>query len=145
MRALHREVVPPSGVEYCASLNLIGTTVFRKHGDGDERPKAVHNLVVARSNLLRIYEIQEDTAQVQSQPGREKDKWTRVRRDTEAVEGEVEMDTQGEGFVNMGTVKVVMLHYIIFVISCHLCLSCILYEMFKKYSCLLTMSSVVIF
>jgi len=29
-----------------------------------------------------------------------------VVRDTEAVEGEVEMDTHGEGFVNMGSVKV---------------------------------------
>lgn len=31
-----------------------------------------------------------------------------MRRDTEAVEGEVEMDRQGEGFVNMGSVKVIL-------------------------------------
>lgn len=30
-----------------------------------------------------------------------------MRRGTEAVEGEVEMDEQGEGFVNMGAVKVI--------------------------------------
>lgn len=29
------------------------------------------------------------------------------RKDTEAVEGEVQMDGEGEGFVNMGTVKVI--------------------------------------
>ena len=29
-----------------------------------------------------------------------------MRKGTEAVEGEVEMDASGEGFVNMGTVKV---------------------------------------
>ena len=68
---------------------------------------AAGNLIVAHSNLLRIYEIHEEYAPFQASTS--KDKWSRQRKDTEAVEGEVEMDTQGEGFVNMGAVKVTSL------------------------------------
>ena len=36
----------------------------------------------------------------------ERERKAAVRRGTEAVEGEVEMDTDGEGFINLGKIKV---------------------------------------
>ncbi|KAH8116054.1 cleavage factor protein [Phellopilus nigrolimitatus] len=105
MQALRYELLSPSGAEYAASLKLLPSTVNRRRSRdaGEDFPKAVCNVVVARSNWLRIYEIVEESAPVQLGQGR--GNWSRMRRDTEAVEGEVEMDTQGEGFVNMGAVK----------------------------------------
>lgn len=111
MQALRREMLPPSGVEYAVSLRFIASTVVRHQPSLNEvssPPKSVANLVVAYSNLLRIFEVHEEDAPIQSLPG--KDNMSRIRRDTEAVEGEVEMDSQGEGFVNMGTVKVTYFH-----------------------------------
>lgn len=43
MHALHSEILPPSGVEFAAWLQLTG-----------------ENIVVARSNLLRIFELKEE-------------------------------------------------------------------------------------
>ncbi|KAF8520929.1 CPSF A subunit region-domain-containing protein [Hysterangium stoloniferum] len=93
MQALRRELLPPSGVEFTASLNLTpaingGKEVFR-------------NLVVARSSFLRIFEVREELAPLPSI----EDVVSSGRKGMEAVEGEVEMDEQGEGFVNVGVVK----------------------------------------
>lgn len=105
MQALHGEILPPSGVEYATSLNLIPGTVFQRRSnpvDGNNAlPRRLGNVVVARSNHLRIYEVHEDSLPIQTVPTS-----TQSRKDTEAVEGEVEMDAQGEGFVNIGTIKV---------------------------------------
>lgn len=98
MQGLRRELLPPSGVEYATSLNLIPNTLS---GDTSGN-KTLRNLVVARSSYLRIYEIREEPA---SLPTIE-NVGTSGRKGTEAVEGEVEMDQQGEGFVNVGYVKV---------------------------------------
>ncbi|KLO09211.1 cleavage factor protein [Schizopora paradoxa] len=102
MFALRRELVSPSGVEYATSLKLIPSTIFRSHPSNGDAPQAIANLVVARSNTLRIYEIQEeDSLAFASSSG--KDNWPKAKKDTEAVEGEAEIE--GEGFVNLGLVK----------------------------------------
>lgn len=105
MQALRREILSPSGVEYATSLNLIPSTVFRhRTSPADGRnglPRSLGNMVVARTNYLRIYEVHEDSLPLQAVSN-----GAQNRRDTEAVEGEVEMDAQGEGFVNIGAIKV---------------------------------------
>ncbi|GJJ10703.1 hypothetical protein Clacol_004930 [Clathrus columnatus] len=98
MQGLRRELLPPSGAEYATSLNLIPNT----SPGGSSGKKVLRNLVVARSSLLRIYEIREEPAPL---PTSVENVGTGGRKGTEAVEGEVEMDQQGEGFVNVGFVK----------------------------------------
>jgi len=61
-------------------------------------------VVVARSNILRIFEVREEPAPVSTQNEDERERKGKVRRGTGAVEGEVEMDEQGEGFVNISQV-----------------------------------------
>ena len=62
-------------------------------------------MVVARSSLLRIFEVREEPAPITPQVDDERERSSRVRRGTEAVDGEVEMDEQGEGFVNIAKVS----------------------------------------
>lgn len=111
MQAFRSEILPPSGVQLAACLNFLPSLVTRRRPDADGTTrKAVCNIVVAFSHLLRIFEVVEEPISVQTygSQGGGKSGWSRVRKDTEPVEGEVEMDTQGEGFVNMGAVKVVL-------------------------------------
>ena len=111
MQTFRSEVLPPSGVQYTACLKLLPSLVTRRRADADGATRtAVCNLVVAFSNLLRIFEIVEEPLSFQSYTahGGGKGVWNRVRKDTDPVEGEVEMDVQGEGFVNMGAVKVAL-------------------------------------
>lgn len=107
MQALRCEILEPSGVEYASGLKLAPSTIVRPDltgsGETSGLPKYLCNLVVARSNRLRIFEVVEENAPVLQTTN---DKWSKVRKDTEPVEGEVEMDTQGEGFIFMGAVKV---------------------------------------
>ncbi|TFY69793.1 hypothetical protein EVG20_g3009 [Dentipellis fragilis] len=114
MQALHQDILPPSGVEFAATLKLTPSTVGPKHSSEastftapeDNLPKrALYNIVVARSNVLRVFEVREEPAPISSAADDERERRSNVRRGTEAVEGEVEMDEQGEGFVNMGSVK----------------------------------------
>ncbi|KAL5476911.1 CFT1 [Sanghuangporus weigelae] len=108
MQALRGELLPPSGVNFATSLKLLPSLVSRTRPDLDgTNRKALCNIVVAYSHLLRIFELVEEPVPLQAlaNPNTSKAGWSRVKRDTEAVEGEVEMDTQGEGFVNMGSVK----------------------------------------
>ncbi len=105
MHALRQEILPPSGVEFAACLNFTPSTL----PDTDPLSQAGRtplNVVVARSNLLRIFEVREEPAPVSAQKEHNKERHVGVRMGTEAVEGEVEMDPLGEGFVNMGAVKV---------------------------------------
>ena len=109
MQALRQEILPPSGVEFAACLRLLPTT----RSDSSNLPgpstitgRALFNVVVARSNHLRIFEVREEPAPISSQKEDEKERRASVRKGTEAVEGEVEMDASGEGFVNMGSIKV---------------------------------------
>lgn len=110
MHALRQEILPPSGVEFATSLRLTPSTL----GDLRTPPNATTrheftartlcNVVVARSSLLRIFEVREEPAPISFQVVDERERGSKVRRGTEAVEGEVEMDGQGDGFINIAKV-----------------------------------------
>ncbi|THH20311.1 hypothetical protein EW146_g1016 [Bondarzewia mesenterica] len=113
MHALRQEILPPSGVEFAASLKLTPATITdgvfsspsTPTASGNVISRASYNIVVARSNVLRIFEVREVPAPISAQLDDERERRSTVRRGTEAVEGEVMMDQQGEGFVNMGSLK----------------------------------------
>ncbi|KAJ7291148.1 CPSF A subunit region-domain-containing protein [Mycena rebaudengoi] len=98
MHALHEEILPPSGVQFATSLNLTPSTLPPPPDGSIPSLRTLCNVVVARANLLRIFEVREELAPFSTETGSEHDK---VRGGTEAVEGEVEMDAQGEGFVDV--------------------------------------------
>jgi cleavage and polyadenylation specificity factor subunit 1 len=107
MQALRHEILPPSGVEFAACLKLTPTTVTQSGPSTSQSTgQALFNVVVARSNFLRIFEVREEAAPISTEKDDERERRASVRRGTEAVEGEVEMDASGEGFVSMGLVKV---------------------------------------
>ncbi|KAJ7757023.1 CPSF A subunit region-domain-containing protein [Mycena metata] len=95
MHALHQEILPPNGVEFVTSLKLTPSTLPVPPTCKFSTRRALCNLVLARSNLLRIFEVCEEQAPFASHAEEQ------VRKGTEAVEGEVEMDMGGEGFVNI--------------------------------------------
>jgi len=109
MHALRQEILPASGVEFATSLNLTPSTrplptptnVSTRH---EFVSRVLCNLVVARSNLLRIFEVREEPAPIHPQADDERERRSAVRRGTEAVEGEVEMDEQGDGYINIAKV-----------------------------------------
>ena len=108
MQALRSEILPPSGFHFATTLKLLPYTVCRtrsQYADPSEQT-SLYNLVVARSNFLKIYEVIEEDLPLNHTHG----KSYRDGKEADAVEGEVEMDSQGEGFVNMGTVKVLSIH-----------------------------------
>ncbi|KAH9943547.1 CPSF A subunit region-domain-containing protein [Amylocystis lapponica] len=106
MQALRQEILPPSGVEFAACLKLTPSTQpVDPESLRDSVGRALFNVVVARSNLLRVFEVREEPAPISTQKEDERERRASVRKGTEAVEGEVEMDTSGEGFVNMGSAK----------------------------------------
>ena len=114
MHALRQEILPPSGVEFAASLKFTPSTLSPVRPTSSNSTtrheftaRSLCHLVVARSNLLRIFEIREEPAPILFHVDDERERRSKVRRGTEPVEGEVEMDEQGEGFVNMGSVKVI--------------------------------------
>lgn len=89
MHALRQEIQPASGVEFATSLKLIPSTL------------GLCNVVVARSSLLRIFEVREEPAPMQAA---DDERARRTRRGTEPVEGEVAMDEQGDGYINIAKV-----------------------------------------
>ncbi|KAI0313592.1 CPSF A subunit region-domain-containing protein [Amylostereum chailletii] len=111
MLSLHQEILPPSGVEYATTLRLTPSTITHdlssipSTSTSPQPIRVLCNVVVARSNHLRIFEVREEPAPFSAQADIERERRSDVRKGTEAVEGEVEMDEQGEGFVNMGSVK----------------------------------------
>ncbi|OJA10745.1 hypothetical protein AZE42_07268 [Rhizopogon vesiculosus] len=104
MHALRHDILPPSGVEFATTLKLTPSTVVGSSGQ-ETGSRVLCNVVVARSNLLRIFEVWEQPPQISTHIEDERERRAHVRRGTEAVEGEVEMDEGGEGWVNMGSVK----------------------------------------
>jgi cleavage and polyadenylation specificity factor subunit 1 len=114
MQAFHQEILPPSGVEFATTLKLTPSTLLEIPTPSTSTPHdqpsrgSLYNIVVARANILRVFEVREDPAPILPQLEDERQRRADVRRGTEAVEGEVEMDGQGEGFVNMGSVKVIL-------------------------------------
>ncbi|KAF8500474.1 CPSF A subunit region-domain-containing protein [Russula emetica] len=109
MQALHQEILPPSGVEFATTLKLTPSTLPEvsppPSSASQDQPSrgALYNLVVARANILRVFEVKECPVPISLQLEDERQRRADVRRGTEAVEGEVEMDGQGEGFINMGS------------------------------------------
>ncbi|KAF9031687.1 hypothetical protein BDZ89DRAFT_948625 [Hymenopellis radicata] len=100
MHALHQELVPPSGVEFLASLKLTHSTIAVPVSARHElAARVLCNVVVARSNILRIFEVREELAQVSGQYEEERERKGKTRKDTESVEGETSME--GDGFVNI--------------------------------------------
>lgn len=110
MHALYQEILPPSGVEFATSLKLLPSTIHGVHAPPNTTvrhelaARVLCNVVVARSNLLRIFEVREEPTPVSTYADDERERRGKTRRGTEAVEGEVEMDEQGEGFVNIAKV-----------------------------------------
>ncbi|KAG6864394.1 hypothetical protein C0991_009920 [Blastosporella zonata] len=104
MHALRQEILPPSGAEFATSLRLTPSTLgeLRTPPNATTRhefaARALCNVVIARSSLLRIFEVREEPAVPQVDDERERKK---ALKGAEAVEGEVEMDEHGEGFVNI--------------------------------------------
>ncbi len=106
MHALHQELVPPSGVEFLASLKLTHSTIKDPAVPVSARhelaARVLCNAVVARSNILRIFEVREELAQVSGQYEEERERKGKTRKDTESVEGETSME--GDGYVNIAKV-----------------------------------------
>ncbi|KAF8156589.1 CPSF A subunit region-domain-containing protein [Crassisporium funariophilum] len=104
MHALRQEILPASGVEFATSLNLTPSTLPTSSNISTRHEfvsRVLCNLVVARSSLLRIFEVREEPAPIQFEADDERERRADVRKGTEAVEGEVEMDEQGDGYINI--------------------------------------------
>ena len=114
MQAIHQEILPASGVQFATCLKLLPTTLLSRDSLPTSDPsgllavsrRSLFNVVVARSNVLRIFEVVEEVAPMDDQREEERERKAAIRRGTESVEGEVEMDTDGEGFINLGQLKV---------------------------------------
>jgi cleavage and polyadenylation specificity factor subunit 1 len=109
MFVARQEILPPSGVEFATSLNLTVSSSSTTSSDtttNDFVSRVLTNLVVARSHLLRVFEVWQELAPTSAEVDHEREKRAQVRKGTEAVEGEVEMDQDGEGFINVGQAKV---------------------------------------
>lgn len=105
MHALRQDILAPSGVEFATCLKLTPSTI--RSSPDSLKHQVLCNLVVSRSNVLRIFEVREVPAQRSKYLEDERERRGNIRKGTEPVEGEVEMDEQGEGYVNMGAVKVI--------------------------------------
>ena len=114
MQAIHQEILPASGVQFATCLKLLPTTLLSRDSLPTSDPsgllavsrRSLFNVVVARSSVLRIFEVVEELAPMDAQREEERERKAAIRRGTESVEGEVEMDTDGEGFINLGQIKV---------------------------------------
>lgn len=107
MHALRQEIQPASGVEFAASLRLTPSTLDSPANISTRHEfvsKVLCNVVVARSSLLRIFEVREEPAPIQAHADDERERRMNVRRGTEAVEEEVAMDGQGDGYINIAKV-----------------------------------------
>ena len=104
LHALRQEILPADGVEFATSLKLTPQcfpAVSLRH---EFVTRVLCNVVVARSNILRVFEVREEPAPVQADAEDERDRRSMVRRGTGAVEGEVVLDQAGDGFINIGKV-----------------------------------------
>ncbi|KAF8191243.1 CPSF A subunit region-domain-containing protein [Pholiota molesta] len=105
MHLLRQEILPASGVEFATSLRLTPSALPPNLSNVSTRHEFVSrvlcNVVVARSSLLRIFEVREEAAPIQPQVDDERERRANVRRGTEAVEGEVAMDMRGDGYINI--------------------------------------------
>ena len=116
MHALRQEIHPASGVEFATSLKLTPSSLDTPANISPRHEfvsRVLCNVVVARSSLLRIFEVREEPAPMQSTSD-DRERRTNVRRGTEAVEGEVAMDEQGDGYINIAKViSCIILFYVL--------------------------------
>lgn len=91
MHALRHQILPPSGVEFATSLRLTPFTIGPTSPRHEFAARALCNVVVARSNLIRIFEVREEPTQIKSQAGDECEGKSKTRKGTEPVEGEVRL------------------------------------------------------
>ncbi|CAE6441366.1 unnamed protein product [Rhizoctonia solani] len=84
---MRQEVLPPSGVEFAKCMRLTHSSL-----NSNSRQKVLCNLVVARNNYLRIFEIVEEQGGVTGNA---------EGSASEPVPGEMEMDSHGDGFINV--------------------------------------------
>jgi len=104
MNAFRQDLLPPSGVEYAVSLKF--TPFARGRYPTPGGGEVVANLVVARQNLLRVFDVRVEAAPLPTQAQVLAGDHGRSRRGMDTVEGEVQMDVGGEGFVSVAAVKV---------------------------------------
>ncbi|KAL0957913.1 hypothetical protein HGRIS_000094 [Hohenbuehelia grisea] len=102
MHALRQELVPASGVEFITSLKLTPASLENLPVRHELAARVLCNVVVARSNLLRIFAVYDEPATMLGHMDEERDRKAQVRKGTEAVEGEVQMEELGDGFINLG-------------------------------------------
>jgi cleavage and polyadenylation specificity factor subunit 1 len=77
MHALRQEVLPPSGVEYATSLKLTPSTLEENPSATTRHESAARvlcNVVVARSNLLLVFEVREEPPPISTQADDERDR-----------------------------------------------------------------------
>ena len=126
--AHRQEVISPSGVEFAVGVNLL--LPFNPASSAEHQ--VLGHLVVARSSLLRIFEVRQQFVTLRENLTSAVDtNGVRGRKGTEAVEGEVAMDVQGDGFVNIAEVKVMQcisfiveyINWILLPVKCTLCLA----------------------
>ena len=119
MQACFQELLPASGVDFATTLNLTPSTI---KDPSSASSRVITNFVTARNNWLRIYEVREEDISFSTPTTQEhRIQNGSSRRGTEAVAGEIEMDSKGEGFVSVDTVKVCMLTINILSYTCNLC------------------------
>lgn len=120
MQAAYQEILPATGVDFATTLYLTPSTLgSRKTSKPPQTPiassstsKAIINLVTTRNNWLRVYEVREEDVSFSSLASEKNS--SKSRRGTEAIAGEIEMDSQGEGFVSVDTFKVLVVFFIYF-------------------------------
>jgi cleavage and polyadenylation specificity factor subunit 1 len=99
--ALHQEVLRPSGVEFAVSLDLVAPLTASSSSD----IQVLGNLVVARSNVLKVFEIRRQYASLRADLKTHSESYSAMRGD--GVEKGGAMETIGDDFVNVGEFKVI--------------------------------------
>ncbi|KAF8600601.1 hypothetical protein BDV93DRAFT_608605 [Ceratobasidium sp. AG-I] len=101
MLALRQEVLPPSGVEFAKCMRLTHSTMnppSAHSASNDTRPRVLCNLVVARNNYLRVFEVLEELLSTSG---------NNEGSASDPVPGEMEMDSHGDGFINVTELRTV--------------------------------------
>jgi hypothetical protein len=108
MNAIRHQILPASGVEFATHLHLTPTS---KTENASTRhtfaSRTAYNLVVARANLLRVFDVRIEPTplpSLEAQSARERN--ATIKAGTEPLEGEVLMDEAGEGFLSVAAIKV---------------------------------------
>lgn len=112
MHAIRHQVLPASGVEYATYLHLTPSSLRTSRPSSSAPLTAgtsaytAYNLVVARANVLRIFDVRRGPPPPPSAGKSDaRARKTPMKAGTEPLEGEVILDEGGEGFLSMGAIK----------------------------------------